>query len=397
MTTIAVVGFITPAAAVLGGSLAAQVHPQLVRHGSVTGLASPSCSSSAFCASTIDSAYSLTGIQANASSNGTGQTVVIVDACGDANIATDLTTFDAAMGLSDPTLTVYQPQGTPCSDPFGWGLESALDVEWAHVIAPGASIALVEAKSATNGNLFGAWNYSLVHKLGNQISNSWGGSGACPSQAKTLLTAAAKARVTVLASSGDGGAWGSGTRQTIQYPADCQTVLAVGGTSLSVTSSGAYSSESAWSGSGGGYSQGTTEPTYQTKANITDTYTELGKPDVAAVADPSTGVWVYEKGSGGWVVVGGTSVACPIWAGFVADVNSWRAVNLFVALGSVDPFLYNVVYGVNGGSSNYGADIHDVTTGSNGWSAGTGWDAATGIGSFNGGSLASLLASSKGA
>jgi subtilase family serine protease len=352
------------------------------------------CSTTALCPSTVLGAYSIAGLVSNGTTNGTGQTVVIVDACGDSKIATDLATFDSANSLPPANLTVYTPQGTPCSDPTGWGLETALDVEWAHALAPGASIALVEAKSASNTNLFGAWNYSLVHHLGNQISNSWGGTGSCPSIAKNLLAKASTAHVSILASSGDGGAWGSGQRLGAQQPADCQSVVTVGGTTLKVSTNGSYKSEAAWSGSGGGYSPSTTEPSYQTKSNITDSYSELGKPDVAAVADPSTGVWVYEASSGGWLTVGGTSVACPIWAGYFADVNSWRAANKFSALGNVDPFLYSSIYGVNGAGANYAKDFHDVTTGSNGWSAGTGWDAATGLGSFQGSALASLLASS---
>ncbi|MCI4360092.1 MAG: peptidase S8/S53 subtilisin kexin sedolisin, partial [Thermoplasmata archaeon] len=160
----------------------------------------------------------------------------------------------------------------------------------------------------------------------------------------------------------------------------------------SVGTGGSYTSESAWSGSGGGYVPKTSEPAYQSSVKITDTYKELGKPDVSAVADPSTGVWVYEKASGGWFVVGGTSVACPIWAAFLADTNSWRAANTFGGLGSVNSFLYTSIYGVSGGSTNYSVAFHDVTSGSNGWSAGTGWDAATGLGSFQAYALANLLA-----
>ena len=326
----------------------------------------------------MQTAYSFGSLLANKTMNGTGQSIVIIDACGDRAISTDVAAFDKANKLPAISLTIYTPQGSPCSNPTGWGLETALDVEWAHAMAPGASIKLVEAKSASNANLFGAWNYSLKNKLGAVMSNSWGGSGACASTPAYLLAQAAKADVTVLASAGDGGAWGSGQTLAAQEPADCQAIVTVGGTTLNVGSGGAYSSESAWSGSGGGYVPSTTEPTYQSTNKITDSYTELGKPDVSAVANPSTGVWVYEKGSGGWLVVGGTSVACPIWAAFIADVNTWRAANTFAGVGSVDSFLYNNLYGVSGGSGNYSIAFHDVSSGNNGWAAGTGWDAANG-------------------
>jgi subtilase family serine protease len=354
--------------------------------------ATPTCSGSGFCPSGVRTAYSFNSLIANSTMNGTGQAIVIIDACGDAAIASDVATFDARFGLPPINLTVYQPQGRPCSNPTGWGLETALDVEWAHAMAPGAAIHLVEAKTASNSNLYGAWNYSLTHKLGLVFSNSWGGSGGCPTVAKSNLNFATKLGVTILASAGDSGAWGSGQTLAAQQPSNCQTVVAVGGTTLKVGTGNAYSSESAWSGSGGGYVPSTTEPAYETTASISDPYSELAKPDVAAIADPSTGVWVYEKASGGWFVVGGTSVACPIWAAFLADVNSWRASNAFGGLGNLDPFLFANIYGVSGGSTNYSASMHDITSGSNGWSAGTGFDAATGIGSFQAYALANLLA-----
>jgi subtilase family serine protease len=242
--------------------------------------------------------------------------------------------------------------------------------------------------------LFGAWNYSLNHHLGNQISNSWAGGGYCPILALSALKAATAQNVTILASSGDGGDWGITTTLNGLYPADCVATLAVGGTTLNVNSTGAYVSESAWAGSGGGYVPKHAEPGYQNSTKIYDTWAVLAKPDVAAVADPSTGVWVYNERDGGWFTVGGTSVACPLWAGFLADANSWRASNAFGGAGFLNRFLYLTVYGVNGTSSLYPLDFHDVTTGSNGWSAGTGWDAATGLGSFDAYNLARTIGTS---
>ena len=367
------------------------LHPALAAN-AIRPFATETCSTSGLCPSQVQGAYQFASLLANASMNGTGQAIVIIDACGDSSMASDVAQFDTTNHLPAINLTIYQPQGTPCSDPTGWGVETALDVEWAHAMAPGAAIHLVEAKSASNANLYGAWNYSLTNKLGLVFSNSWGGSGGCTATITKLLTTATKAGVTILASSGDSGAWGSSQRLAAQQPADCPAVVTVGGTTLNVGTGGTYSSESAWSGSGGGYVPKTREPAYQTTANVSDSLKELGKPDVSAVANPSTGVWVYDAAAGGWFVVGGTSVACPIWAAFLADVNSWRAANAFGGLGSVNAFLYGSIYGVNGGLANYTAAFHDVTTGSNGWSAGTGWDAATGIGSFKAYPLANLLA-----
>lgn len=382
-------GLAFPTPAPLKSTAADEVHPDLLLRPMVHPLGE-SCSTTALCPNAVLSAYNMSALVKSSTSNGTGQSIVIVDACGDSGIATDLAKFDSVNHLAAPKLTVYRPQGTPCSNSL-WSLETSLDVEWAHVVAPGAAINLVVAAHSTFAALYAGWNYSLVHHLGKQVSNSWGGNGGCGPTPKALLASAATAQVTVLASAGDTSAWGSGTSQTSQAPADCAPVLAVGGTTLNVNASGGYQSEAAWSGSGGGYVASTHEPSYETTAALSDSYSELAKPDVAAVADPSTGVWVYNGHAGGWQTVGGTSVACPMWAGFVADANSWRASNSFSSLGNFNAYLYLHVYGISGASSNYSAEIHDVSSGSNGWAAGTGWDAATGIGSFNGYPLASQL------
>ena len=211
-----------------------------------------------------------------------------------------------------------------------------------------------------------------------------------------ILNTAASQHVTVLGSAGDGRAWGQGTSQVQPVPMDCKGVLTVGGTSLSVDSTGEYLSESAWFDTGGGYTT-LKEPDYQSSVNIIDSFGALAKPDVAADANPSTGVWVYNAGSGGWGSVGGTSLSCPLWAGFMADVNQIRASNGLSPAGFVNQFLYTHVYGVNGGSTIYHSDFHDVKSGNNGWPAGPGWDADTGLGSFKAPALAGTLGSSPGA
>jgi len=352
---------------------------------------SPTCSFSGICPAQLLKAYDVAALQASGV-NGTGQTVVIVDACGSPSIASDLHAFDSQFGLPNPTLNVVDVQGTPCVS-SGWSVETSLDVEWSHVMAPGATIDLLVSAKPSSSDLYGAWSYSLTNNLGNQISNSWGGTQKCGSTPKGLVSQATSAGVTVLASSGDGGAWGQGMSLGAQVPADCKGVLTIGGTTLHILSDGTYQSELAWSGAGGGYVPNKGEPGYQTKANITDTFGLLAKSDVAADANPSTGVWFYDSGTGGWSVVGGTSVACPLWAGFMADVNQIRATNGFVSAGMIQPFLYKNVYGVNGGSSLYHTDFHDVTSGNDGWPARAGWDAPTGIGSFDANNLAQTLGS----
>ncbi len=377
----AVSGGPAPTIVVAGG-----VHPAAAR-----------CSSSSLCPAWVRTAYNFTSILSSGRTNGTGQTIVIVDACGDPSIASDLTTFDVAYKLPNTTLTVI-PFGTGknCRN-SRWSLETSLDVEWAHAMAPGASIDLIVTTAPTSSELFGAWGYALTNSLGAQISNSWDGKAKCLGSLQRYVATAKTDRVTLLASSGDGGSWGTGPAGPFGDPADCSEVIAVGGTALSVGSGGAYAGESAWAGSGGGYVYGTHEPAFQRTANIPDPSGVIGKPDVAAVADPSTGVWVYNSRISGWAVVGGTSVACPIWAALIADANSERAANGFKPLGEVGPYLYDTIYGVNGTGAKYGADFHDITTGSNGYAAGVGWDPATGLGSMNAAALVKTLGGTKSA
>ncbi|HTT26065.1 MAG TPA: S53 family peptidase [Thermoplasmata archaeon] len=352
-----------------------------------------SCSRYALCPSMVRTAYNFTHLLKSAASNGTGQSIVIVDACGDPHVARDLVTFDTVNHLPVASLTVTSYGGGTGCRKDAWSTETSLDVEWVHALAPGAKIQLIVTTNPKDQTMYGAWNYSLTNHLGNPISNSWGGHGGCTRRISAVLANATSAGVTVLASAGDSGAWGAGTGQRAQNPADCPSVLTVGGTSLHVGAKGAYSSETGWYGSGGGYVGGRHEPGYQVNASITDPYKVLGKPDVSAVADPSTGVWVYNSNQGGWYVVGGTSVACPIWAAFVADVNTQRAANAFAPLGSVDAYLYADVYGVAGAGTNYSVEFHDVTSGNNGWPAATGWDPVSGLGSLNAGPMAQQLAS----
>jgi subtilase family serine protease len=365
----------------------------------------PTCSPSGLCPAMMDTAYGFNTLQSEGT-NGTGQTVVIVDACGDPNIVSDLRTFDAQFSLPNPTLNVIDVQGSNVCSNGSWSTETSLDVEWSHVTAPGATIDLLIAAQPSPADVYGAWSYALSNDLGNQISNSWGGPGCfgngcknrvgqgigpCDStggvDVKSILATAATDNVTVLGSAGDGGAWGQGTSQGLPVPMDCRGVLTVGGTTLSVSASGAYIGESAWSDTGGGYST-KAEPDYQSKAEITDTYSSLAKPDVAADADPGTGVWFYNSG---WGVVGGTSLSSPLWAGFMADVNQIRASNGLSPAGFLQPFLYSTVYGVDGSSSHYSTNFHDITKGNNGWPAGPGWDADTGLGSFVANVLAQTL------
>jgi subtilase family serine protease len=212
---------------------------------------------------------------------------------------------------------------------------------------------------------------------------SWGGGE--PSNESSLdnsyfTTPAGHTGVTFFASSGD--------QSTIGFPATSSHVVAVGGTSLSVSGAGSYVSESAWGSSGGGLSQYESQPSYQAGlviSNGAQTISAGGKragPDVASDADPNTGVAVYGSyGFGGWAQVGGTSAGSPVWAGLMAVIDQGR---VDAGLTSMDGFTQTLpaLYALPSG------DFHDVTTGSNGiYSAGTGFDLVTGRGT----PIASLL------
>ncbi|HEV3415159.1 MAG TPA: S53 family peptidase [Pirellulales bacterium] len=300
--------------------------------------------------------------------NGAGQTIAIVDAYNDPTVAADLHRFDQQFGLPDPKLTVAQMTsgGRGPAANSGWDMEIALDVEWAHAIAPGASILLVEANSASLYSLLSAVDYAR-HQAGvSVVSMSWGagefnGEGSYDSY---FTTPSGHAGVTFVASSGDSGAPAS-------WPSISSNVVAVGGTTLSLGSGGSYGSEKGWSGSGGGYSPYESEPSFQRGFQNTG---HRSNPDVAYDADPYSGFYVYDSASGGsWYAVGGTSAGAPQWAGLIADANQGRAAAGRAPLSSALQAIYSLA----------SADFHDITSGNNGYAAGPGYDAVTGRGSPN--------------
>jgi hypothetical protein len=310
--------------------------------------------------------------------DGSGTTIAIVDAYDDPTAAGDLQQFDATFGLPNPTFTKVNQSGgstMPAAD-ASWALEIALDVEWAHAIAPGANILLVEANSNSDSDLFAAVRYAAAQPGVVAVSMSWGGGewGGEAGSDSTFTTPAGHAGVTFLASSGDSGA-------PVSYPSISPNVVSVGGTTLSIDSAGNYLGETGWSGSGGGISSYEAQPAYQ-KGVVTQTSTQRANPDVAYDSDPNTGFAVYASYSEGtatpWVQVGGTSDAAPQWAGLIAIADQGRAIN---GLGSLDgpsqtlPMLYSLSAG----------DFHDITGGSSfgipNYSAGPGYDLVTGRGS----------------
>ncbi len=346
--------------------------------------------------------------------DGKGQTILIVDSYGSPTIAQDLKVFDAGYGLPNPpSLKVYSPLGTVPFDPnnstmVGWAFETTLDVEWAHAMAPGASIALLTSPVAETQGVHGMPQFlfleqwALDHNLGHIISQSWattentlfnnnpGGIQVLKSFDAFYKQAAAD-HVTVFCSSGDSGVANPNLKgknypfPTVNFPASDPYVTAVGGTILTADTQGHYQSEVGWSGSGGGVSQYFTEPNYQ-KDNLNSSDKGIlkgyrGVPDIAYNADPGSPILVYlsflGKSSAGYYSIGGTSEGSPQWAGLTADANQLAGH----PLGFINPALYAV-----GSSKNYTIDYHDITSGNNsnggitGYNATVSWDPITGWG-----------------
>jgi subtilase family serine protease len=294
---------------------------------------------------------------------GAGQTIAIITAYNSPTIAQDLAVFDRTFGLPDPTLQVVNSQGGTPSGPTdaGWAVETALDVEWAHAIAPQATILVVEGSAATVTDLATAIDYAR-HQPGVSVISMSFGTTEFPQELSynSLLTAPpGHTGITFVASSGDSGA---GTL----WPAVSPNVLSVGGTQLLTNPSGGYFGEVAWPGSGGGVSLYQMEPVYQLAVQHTGRRTT---PDVAYAASPSPGFAIYEDGS--WGTVGGTSASAPQWSGLIALTDQQRALHGLGPINQAQTQLYNLP----------ATDFHDIVLGSNGYLAGVGYDFVTGLGS----------------
>jgi subtilase family serine protease len=300
--------------------------------------------------------------------DGTGQTIAIIDAYNDPTIFNDLHTFDQTFGLPDPPnfAVVREHKGSKLpKDNKGWSQEIALDVEWAHAIAPGANIALIEALNPSE--LDSAINYARNLSIVSVISMSLAGNEYKQEALADSLFTTPGGHVgeTFVAASGDSGA-------KPQYPSGSPNVLSVGGSTLNVGWNGDWyrGAESVWSGGGGGQSQFEGMPSFQNGLGLTS----RGTPDVSYDGDPRTGFAVYDSfGSGGWAQIGGTSAGAPQWAALIAIANQGRALNGKAPLANAQAALYSLP----------STDFFDVTAGSNGKGsfAHVGYDVASGLGS----------------
>jgi subtilase family serine protease len=310
---------------------------------------------------------------------GGSKAIAIVDAYDYPTALADLTAYSKQFGLPAPTsatFTVAYPAATkPQPDPecamYGgwdcWASESALDIEMAHAAAPAAHIYLVEANSSSNADLFAAVTkaVALVQAAGGgEVSMSWGGSEfSTEARSDSTFTGA---NVVFFASSGD-------SEGTI-YPAVSPNVVAVGGTTIARNPSTLnFEGELAWEDTGGGYSYYEPRPSFQSSiSTLVGSY--RGVPDVAAVGNPRSGVWVYnsyDNPYGAWNIFGGTSVASPLWAGIVNHAGHFSATTL-----AEQTLIY--------ANAKTAANFRDVSYGTcgyyEGWSAVAGWDPCSGNG-----------------
>jgi kumamolisin len=322
---------------------------------------------------------------------GGSNAIAIVDAYDtSATAASDLNTFINQFGLSTANFQViYQNAGScvsggtppPSSAGTGWDLETALDIEWAHAMAPSAKLYLVEANSNSLANLYAAEAIATQCVQANaagQVSNSWlASAGEYPSElaVDSLFTGAG---VMYFFAAGD--------HPEVYYPAASPNVIGVGGTTFSRDlTTGDFQGELPWNelgqfGTGGGPSAYEARPAYQ-NAIAAVVESSRGTPDLGAIADPYTGVWIYSTTyCSGWCIVGGTSVATPVVAG-ISNLTGFFRQSSYAALteiyanaarGRLETYVTNIDTGACGERANYNPPYIKRTTHIS-WNWCTGW------------------------
>ncbi len=395
--------------------------------------------------SQIEQAYDMNPLY-KAGLTGRGKTIVLVDSYGSPTIGSDLATFDQETGLpAPPSFRIITPAGTPPPydqtnyDMGNWGFETSLDVEYSHAMAPGANILLVETPvDETLGvqgfpQMIEAENYVIDHHLGDVISQSFGAAEQTfPShrsiyELRSAYFNALLHRVTVLASSGDGGATDDSaynpsngavnyfTSRVVGWPSSDPLVTSVGGTQLHLGPNGNRTSpDNVWNDTalfggpaagGGGVSSVFSRPFYQDRLGGV-VGSARGVPDVSLSAAVDGGVDVYlgytNTAAGiapGWYIVGGTSEASPLLSGIVAIADQAAHRDL----GWLNPTLY----GLGDGSR---SPLTDITLGNNsvagtqqlppdagtpfavtGYNTTPGYDLASGLGTVDGAQLVGAL------
>ncbi len=333
------------------------------------------CNKSGFCPPSVAVAYGTPNVVGG--NGGAGVTIAITDAFHYPNVEADLNFFSNDMGLPPCTTqngcfkNVDQNGGTNfCGSDSGWEVETMLDVEWAHAMAPNAKIVLVEGCTNEDSDLATAVQTAVKLEGANFVSNSWG-EDEFPGETQEDASWVGL-NVPLLFASGDDGA-------PAIYP--CQSIYAtcIGGTQLTLDSNFHRTNETAWGGSGGGCSLYESAPAYQTSNGVSLCSPHRAAPDVAAIG--GSPVYIYDSGNGGYGRVIGTSLSTPVVAGVFAVVEAARR-----SFGKADfpqmigNQLYHPYKLFNTAGSNYNYFYYDVVTGSNGHPAGPGYDLVTGLG-----------------
>ncbi len=298
-------------------------------------------------------------------------TIAIIDAYDDLTIESDLAVFDARYGLPSCTTRngcfAKHKMASSIVRDSGWAMEAALDVEWAHAIAPAATILLVEAKTPSGANLLAAIDYAASRKDVVAVSMSWGGDEFSDEVSYDAHFASrVNPKMVFFASSGDDGAGAS-------WPAASPNVIGVGGTTLALSAKGSFVSEKAWAGSGGGVSAYEEEPGYQKTYKIPKAIGMRAIPDVSYDADPASGFSVYltvgtgARARGSWNTVGGTSAGAPQWAAIRALGGTATLAKLYADKASARSIRYfrDITSGTNGTCAYYCAarKRYDYVTG----------------------------------
>ncbi len=355
-----------------GGRLSCKAHVRVDEHNRIKSFATPT----GFGPADLTSAYKL-----SSSKTSTG-TIAIVDAYNYPNAEKDLAKYRSQYGLPACTvasgcLKIVNQNGAtsplPANAPSGddWTVEAALDLDMASAACPTCKLVLVLADDDQGDGLYVAQNAAAAIPGVVAITNSWGGPSDGTDATLDSEYFTHTQAINTFVASGDNGNTGS----TPDYPSTSLHVIAVGGTHLVKSSSTSRGwTETAWSGSGSSCSKVLAKPSYQSVVAST-ACAKRATSDVSSVADPNTGLTVYNAANGGFIVVGGTSAASPFVAGVFAR------------------------YGISGASHDasfpyaHTSEFFDVTSGSDGscktalCKAATGWDGPTGVGSPNGATL----------
>ncbi len=328
------------------------------------------------CPKGVQTAYGTNFVGAN---GGAGMTIAIVDYFYYLDAENALAQYNADMGLPACTVAngcfvpIDMSNGNECfhdADCYGWEVETMLDIEAVHAMAPNAKIVYIGGDPYN----YGTAEEIAAQAMGDATSNSWTFNSG-ESVDAIFGPALGKGPPTLFAS----GDYGYFPYAGIAYPCTSPDATCVGGTSLYLNPNLTRNSEPAWSGSGGGCSGIFIQPTYQNYTNANGACGGLrSAPDIAAIADPNTSFAVYIGGdyAGYYYGVGGTSLATPILAGLIADMDAARVSfgKTKLTFSSFDGEIYPAA------ASNYNYFFYDVTSGNNGYPAGFHFDLVTGLG-----------------